>query len=173
MGSRVVCASVFTFLASVSGCSHRPSGAASKCFERECDRLGADHLRVQQSCHQPLCGVTMATVDQASSCGPSPREGFGRHCEGVEELHRESKRKYWRFDGFIVHVYVYIDMFLIVLQFMHEYQGHSTEPQCLLTKLFKHTWLPQPINTQTQQIILASADLGQTQQQMNTSCCVL
>lgn len=75
------------FLAVVSGGSHQPARVASECYERECGRVRADHLRVQQSRHQPLCVVTVATVDQAPQCGPSPGEGTGGHCEGVEELH--------------------------------------------------------------------------------------
>lgn len=90
-------------LAAVSGVSRRPARVASKCFERECNRVGADHLRVQQSCHQPLCVLTVAAVDQAPQCGPSPGESTGGHCEGVEELHREGKRRYFTFVGDIVH----------------------------------------------------------------------
>lgn len=71
----------------VSGGSHRSARVTTKCFERECNRVGTDHLRVQQSHHQALCVVTVATVDKASLCGPSPGEGIGGHSEGMEELH--------------------------------------------------------------------------------------
>lgn len=79
-------------LVAVSGGSHRLAGAASKCFERKRNRVRADHLWVQQSRHQPLRFVTVATVDKATQCGPSSGESTGGHCEGVEELHWEGKR---------------------------------------------------------------------------------
>lgn len=44
----------------------------------------------------------MATVDQAPQCGPSPGEGTGGYCEGVEELHWEGKKRYCAFVGDIM-----------------------------------------------------------------------
>lgn len=81
------------FSAVVSGCSHGPAGGATNRSERQCVRARADHFWVQQSSHQPLCVITVAPVDQAAQCSPSPGEGIGGHCEGMEELHREGRRE--------------------------------------------------------------------------------
>lgn len=54
----------FSIVVSVSSC--RSTGIGSKCSERECKRVRPNHLRVQQSYPEPLCVITVATVDQAS-----------------------------------------------------------------------------------------------------------
>lgn len=94
-------------LAIVSGGSHWPPRIASERFERECNTVRADRLWVQQSSHQPLCVVPVATVDQAPQCGPSPGEGTWGHCKGVEELHWQGKRRYCTFVAHIVHDSLY------------------------------------------------------------------
>lgn len=81
------------FSAVVSGCSHRPVGGATNHPERQRVRARPDHFWVQQSSHQSLYVITVAPMDQATQCSPSPGEGIGGHSEGMEELHWEGRRE--------------------------------------------------------------------------------
>lgn len=81
------------FWAVGSGCSHRPAGGAANQSKRQGVRAGADHFWVQQSSHQSLCVIAVAPMDRAAQRSPSPGEGLGGYCEGMEELHWEGRRE--------------------------------------------------------------------------------